>query len=113
MGYTHHQGLSTTSEGYATGVRGSEQVLAAAVLNASITHDFASIAAQAFESVDVTVTGAVVGDYALVSIGVDTTDLVVTVAVTAADTATVTAFNPNAVTAVDLASTTVKVKVIQ
>jgi hypothetical protein len=112
MGYTHHQGLSTTNEGYATGVRGSEQVLAAAVLNASATNDFGNILDGDQESVDITVTGAVLGDFVLASLGVDVADLQVTAAITAADTATVTVSNSTG-GAVDLASTTVKVRVIQ
>lgn len=112
MGYTHFQGVSVTNQGFATGARGSEQVLASAVLNASATNDFGSILDGDQESVNVTVTGAALGDFCLVSLGVDVQDLQVTAAVTAADTVTVTVSNSTGVT-VDLASTTVRVRVLQ
>jgi hypothetical protein len=65
-----------------------------------------------FASADVTVTGAALGDMVLVSLGVDTVDAVVAGAVTAANTVTVTLLN-NTAGAVDLASTTVKILVLQ
>lgn len=65
-----------------------------------------------FASSDVTVTGAALGDMVLVSMGVDTVDAVVAGAVTAADTVTVTLLN-NTSGAVDLASTTVRIVVLQ
>jgi len=65
-----------------------------------------------FASSDVTVTGAELGDFVLVSMGVDTVDAVVAGAVTAADTVTVTLLN-NTSGAVNLASTTVRIAVLK
>ena len=65
-----------------------------------------------FASSDVTVTGAALGDLVLVSLGVDTVDAVVAGAVTAANTVTVTLLN-NTAGAVNLASTTVRIVVLQ
>jgi len=65
-----------------------------------------------FASSDVTITGAALGDMVLVSLGVDTVDAVVAGAVTAANTVTVTLLN-NTAGAVDLASTTVRILVLQ
>lgn len=64
-----------------------------------------------FASSDVTVKGAALGDFVLVSLGVDTVDAVVAGAVTAADTVTVTLLN-NTTGAVNLASTTVRIIVL-
>lgn len=64
-----------------------------------------------FASSDVTVPGVALGDMVLgVSLGVDTIDAVVTGAVTAANTVTVTLLN-NTAGAVNLASTTVRILV--
>ncbi len=65
-----------------------------------------------FASSDVTVKGASLGDFVLVSMGVDTVDAVVAGAVTAADTVTVTLLN-NTAGAVNLASTTVRIVVLK
>lgn len=65
-----------------------------------------------FASSDVTVTGAALGDFVIVSLGVDTVDAVVAGAVTAANTVTVTLLN-NTAGAVDLASTTVRIAVLK
>jgi hypothetical protein len=65
-----------------------------------------------FASSDVTVTGAAMGDFVLVSMGVDTVDAVVAGAVTAANTVTVTLLN-NTAGAVNLASTTVRIVVLK
>lgn len=80
------------------------------ILTASATWDAGSIADEALESKDITVTGAVIGDFAVASLSVDSVDLTVTAAVTAADTVTVTIANLTG-SAVDLASATVKVRV--
>ena len=80
-------------------------------MSASVTHDFASLAAGAEVGLDVTVPGAVLGDFALCSLAVDVVDVTVTCNVTAANTVTVLLANATA-GAVDLASTTVRVKVI-
>lgn len=65
-----------------------------------------------FASSDVTVTGAALGDFVLVSLGVDTVDAAVVGAVTAANVVTVTLLN-NTAGAVDLASTTVRIAVLK
>lgn len=65
-----------------------------------------------FASSDVTVSGAALGDFVLVSMGVDTVDAAVVGAVTAANVVTVTLLN-NTAGAVDLASTTVRIAVLK
>ena len=61
----------------------------------------------AFASADITVTGAALGDAVpFIALGLDSVDVTVTAAVTAANTVTVTVNNPT-VDAVDLVSTTV------
>lgn len=65
-----------------------------------------------FASSDVTVTGAALGDFVVVSLGVDTVDAAVIGAVTAANIVTVTLLN-NTAGAVNLASTTVRIVVLQ
>lgn len=85
--------------------------LLAGFLEGSKTHDFGNLVDGAGESTDVTVTGAALGDYAMVSLGVDSVDLLVTANVTATDTVTVRVQNETT-GAVDLASTTVRVLVI-
>ena len=79
-------------------------------LTASETKDFGSIADGNEEAEEVTVTGAALGDFAVASIGVDATDLVVTAEVTAANTVTVVVLN-NTGGAIDLASATLTVRV--
>lgn len=76
----------------------------------TVTQNFGNLIADAQESVDVTVTGAAIGDFAVASLGVDTVDVLVTAAVTAANTVTVTVANATA-GAVDLASTDLNVRV--
>lgn len=65
-----------------------------------------------FTSTDITITGAALGDLVLVSLGLDTVDTAVVAAVTAANTVTVTLLN-NTAGAVNLASTTVRIVVLQ
>ena len=72
----------------------------------------ANDAADSFASADVTVRGAALGDFVLVSLGVDTVDTTVTAKVTAANTVTVTVHN-GTTDAVDLASTTVYIAVLK
>lgn len=81
------------------------------ILTGSTTWDPGSLVDAAGESKDVTVTGAVLGDFAIASLGVDTVDLTLTATVTAADTVTVRLQNESGSTA-DLASTTVRVVVL-
>ena len=85
---------------------------AGTVLTGSKTYDAASLAASATATTTVTVTGAALGDYAVASLGVSAAGLVVSAYVSAADTVTVVLFNPTA-GAVDLASTTLRARVIQ
>lgn len=85
---------------------------AGTVLTGSKTYDAPSIAASGTTTTTVTVTGAALGDYAVASLGVSAAGLVVTAYVSAADTVTVVFFNPTA-GAVDLASTTLRARVIK
>lgn len=80
------------------------------MLDGSVAWNAGSIAQAAKESKDITITGAALGDFVLASIGVDTVDLVLTGAVTAADTVTLTLAN-NTGAAVDLAATTAYARV--
>jgi len=81
-------------------------------LKGSDTWDAASIADGDEEAKDVTVTGAVVGDYAKASLSIDILDLVLDAQVTAADTVTCVLAN-NTGGAIDLASATVYVRVFR
>lgn len=65
-----------------------------------------------FASSDVTVRGAELGDFVLVSLAIDTVDTVVAAAVTAADTVTVTVLN-NTAGAVNLADAAVRIVVFK
>jgi hypothetical protein len=76
------------------------------------TLDLGSAADSGFASSDVTVRGAALGDFVLVSLGVDVADTVVVGAVTAANVVTVTVQNDSG-GAVDLASTTVRIIVLK
>jgi len=80
-------------------------------ISVSTTWDPASIGDDAEAEVDVTVPGAKLGDMAFVSLEVDTQDLVISAAVTAANTVTVVLANTGG-SARDLASHTVNVKVV-
>jgi hypothetical protein len=81
------------------------------MLHGSETKDFGSIADGNEEEEDVTVTGAALGDFAIASLGADTTDMQLTASVTAADT--VTCVFSSSGSTVDLASTTLSVLVIK
>lgn len=78
---------------------------------ASATWNPASIANGAEAAVDVTVPGAVLGDFAFASFSLDVADLVLDANVTAANTVTCVLAN-NTGGAVDLASGTLRVKVV-
>jgi hypothetical protein len=80
-------------------------------LDGSATWDVGSLTDGAGESKDITVTGAAIGDFVLVSMGVDIVDMTISAQVTAADTVTVRIQNESGGT-VDLASTTVRVRVL-
>lgn len=111
MAYTHHKAISVTEGGYATGVKGSESLIVGTAYNGSATWDPGSIADGDMESLNITVTGAALGDFVLVSLGTDTLDLVLTAQVTAANTVTATLAN-NTGGAVDLGSSTVWVRIL-
>jgi hypothetical protein len=78
----------------------------------SETKDFGEIADGADLSEDIVVTGAAMGDFATVSIGVDIVDLIVTAQVTATNTVTVNLENQSG-GAIDLASTTLAAMVVK
>ena len=80
-------------------------------MTASATWDPASIDDGNEVSVDVTVPGAALGDFAFASLGVDVADLVRDANVTAANTVTAVLAN-NTGGAVNLASSTLRVKVV-
>ena len=76
-----------------------------------VTLDFPSVAAQSQQSLTATVTGARVGDFAMVS-GRDVSGVIFTIAVTANDTVTIYAKNFTA-GAVNPASHSFKITVLQ
>jgi len=79
-------------------------------INASAVIDFASIADAALEESQVTVTGAALGDFVVVTCGIDQIGLVLSGYVSAADTVEVVASNLTG-GAVNLASATFLIKV--
>jgi hypothetical protein len=79
--------------------------------NGSVAWDAGSIADGNEEAKEITVTGAALGDYVLSSFSIDITDLVLTAAVTAANTVTCVLAN-NTGGAIDLAAATAFVQVI-
>lgn len=81
------------------------------VYGAQATYDAGSIAQAAEEVVEVTVTGAALGDLVLCSLSIDVADLELDAEVTAADTVTVQLSN-NTGGAIDLASATINVVVL-
>lgn len=80
-------------------------------LDASETFDAGSIADGDEEVGEITVTGAALGDFVLASLSIDVADLAITAAVTAANTVTYQLLN-NTGGAIDLASATLRVRVI-
>lgn len=80
-------------------------------LDGSVTWDAGSIADGDEEVKELTVTGAVLGDFVMASLSLDVADLAITAAVTAADTVTIQLLN-NTGGAVDLASATAYVRVL-
>ena len=83
-----------------------------AYLQGSETKDWGNIADGDEEAEDVTVTGAALGDYAVATMSIDVTDLVITASVTAANTVTVILSNETG-GAIDLGSGTLTVKVFK
>lgn len=82
------------------------------ILTASKTWDAGSIDDGNEEALEIDVSGVALGDFVLCSLDVDVADLVLSGAVTAADTVTLILAN-NTGGAVDLASTTANVMVIK
>lgn len=83
----------------------------AGVLSGSDTWDAGSIADGDEEVKEITVTGAALGDFVLVSSSIDVADLALTAKVTATNTVTVQLLN-NTGGAIDLASATIYVRVL-
>lgn len=83
----------------------------AGILTGSATYDTASLADGAGATTTVTVTGAVLGDFCIVSLGVDLQGITVTGYVSAADTVSVRIQNESDGT-LDLASTTIRAVVL-
>lgn len=81
------------------------------VLTGSAVYDTASLNDAAGATTTVTVTGAALGDFVMVSLGVDLQGISVTGYVSAADTVAVRIQNESGGT-LDLASTTIRVRVI-
>jgi len=79
----------------------------------SATWNPGNIADGEMVSEDVTVTGAVLGDFAMASFSLDVADLVLDANVTVADTVTVTLTNDGIGAGVDLASGTLRVRVLK
>lgn len=80
-------------------------------LNAETTWDPGSIADGDEEAKEITVTGAVLGDFVLASFSLDVQDLALVASVTAADTVTAQLLN-NTGGAIDLAEGTLRVRVM-
>lgn len=87
------------------------QLLTSVALTGTATWDAGSIDDGNEEAAEITVTGAALGDFVLLSHGVDVADLALTGQVTAANTVTATLLN-NTGGAIDLASTTVRAVVL-
>lgn len=106
MGITHSEAYGIKKIGEAG------RDLFSDVLNGSETLDPASIDDGATATETITVEGATVGDFTLVSSGTDLSGLVCTSYVSAADTVTIVLFNPTGET-VDLDSAEWTVKVLR
>ncbi|GAG09652.1 unnamed protein product [marine sediment metagenome] len=81
-------------------------------LHGSVTWDPKNLTSGSHDEQNVTVTGAVMGDYAVASFSLDLTHLDVTASVTAADTVTVVISNHHD-SAVDVAEGTLYVRVFR
>ena len=111
MSFTHFKGVSITEDGLASGEKDNEVLLFGSVFNGSVTWDASSIADGDEEVIDITVTGAVLGDFVLVSFSIDVIDLTLTAQVTADDTVTAQLSN-NTGAGIDLGSGTVRARVL-
>lgn len=94
------------------GTPGTWVAFASLDLSATTTWDAGSIADGDEEMKEVTVTGAALGDIAICSMSVDVADLALTCSVTATNTVTASLLN-NTGGAIDLASGTLKAKIIK
>lgn len=106
--------MAAPTMGNTTGLSNAELIAmltALRGLDGSATWNAGSLVDGAGESKDITVTGAALGDFVVASLGVDIVDFVVSASVTATDTVTVRLQNESGST-VDLASTTVYVRVL-
>jgi hypothetical protein len=88
------------------------RALFSGMLSGSATYDAGSLIDAAGTTTTVAVTGAALGDFVLVSLGVDLAGITVTGYVSAADTVSVRLQNESGST-VDLASTTLRVRVLK
>jgi len=110
MGESHF-GTVVAENGFKVGTAASSTTAISGVYEGSETYDAGSIADGDEEVGELTITGAALGDYCLVSLSIDIADLAADAHVTAADTVTYQLLN-NTGGAIDLASATVKVLVI-
>ena len=88
------------------------QILATKVLNATAVINPVSLADGAGQNVSMTVTGAAIGDFVLISPGVDLQGITVTASVISADTVEIRIQNESG-GSLDLGTSTWKAKVIQ
>lgn len=102
--------LETVLRDFLTDITNIRSVLAG-IKTGSATYDAASLADGAGATTTVTVTGAALGDFVLVSHGVDLQGITVTAYVSAADTVSVR-FQNESGGAVDLASSTLRALVL-
>lgn len=96
----------------ADGTPGTWQKFGQIVLDGSDTWDPPSVAAGSFTQKDVTVTGAVLGDFAIAAFSLSTALLQLDAQVVSANTVSVQLFNPTA-GAIDLASGTIYARVFK
>jgi len=110
MAETHFDTV-VAADGFKIGSAASSTAFITGAYEGSETYDAGSIADGNEEVGELTITGAALGDYCLVSLSIDIADLTAAAAVTAADTVTYQLLN-NTGGAIDLTSATVKVLVI-
>jgi hypothetical protein len=106
--------MAAPTMGNTTGLSNAELIAmltALRGLDGSVVWDAGSIADGDEAVQEITVTGAALGDFVLVSLSIDVADLVLTAAVTATNTVTVSLAN-NTGGAIDLASATAYVRVL-
>lgn len=99
-GFTNGLGTDSKAEGNWNGIN---------KFQTTVAYSAGQVADTSFTSQDVTVTGAVLGDFCLVSFSADITDLQLTAIVTVADTATITFSNSTGGAVTPVGNLTVKV----